>query len=463
MTPWYIDPTISDALESDSFVGEYGTGKLRNSWADVTWAADNGYFQRADSTYAGKITVSTGGGSASARVTVGMYGTGAKPKINGAGQDRCVQVSPSSDWVDVQDFECFGPDTGTNIRCLTIGSTQSNISTNCRVRRCVLHDCVSNGIDTNGISAFGNDLTIEDCDIYNIPTDGIWLQGNRATIRNNRIRNVALDGRAAGDCLQISSDGTLSSSNFVVTDNMLDHSNIHCKQVFIHSGTGSVGGLFARNICIMPPWDGVIFTSVCFVQSDGALIAGNYFQGGHYGLFCETGTRITAVGNVAVGGQRGLQLSSSANPGTKLYHNTIIDAVVYGIYCGLNSASDEVKNNILLRCGTGVAKWGPVVEDYNDYYGCTTDQLNLGGTPSWGSNKFAIDPQLDSAYRPTNATLRGAGSYLGGLDFYGKDFKVPPTLGAIEYFAQRALITRRLSGGRTTVSRRPRPRVALRT
>lgn len=457
MTPWYIDPTISDALESDSFVGEYGTGKLRNSWADVTWAADNGYFQRADSTYAGKITVSAGGGSASARVTVGMYGTGAKPKINGAGQDRCVQVSPSSDWVDVQDLELYGADTGSFIRCLAIGSTTSAVSNFVRVRRCAIHDPVSNGIDVNGISAFGSDLVIEDNEIYNIPTDGIWLQGMRPWIRRNRISKIAMDGRVAGDCIQLNSDGILAASDFVVTDNVLDHSNAGVKQCFIHSGTGSTGGLFRGNYCVMRPYDGITLTSVCFVQSDGAQVNGNYLQGGYYAVFVE-GPNLRIFGNVIAAPQRGCTLNVGLT-GVKFYHNTVSDAAIYGCHMNVDSTLNEIKNNIFLRCATGVGKHGNNPEDYNDYFGCTADQSNLGGTPSWGSNKFAIDPQLDSAYRPSNATLRGAGTPLGGLDFYGKDFRPAPSIGAVEDMGTVTTIAR-TAIARTAIARTAKLRVA---
>lgn len=442
MTPWYIDPTITDAQESDSYVGEYGTGKLRNSWADITQGADGGYFQRADTTFAGKVSI-TVGGSASAAVLLGMYGSGAKPRINAAGSDSCISIAAGQHYVTVQDFELYGPDSTSTRRCLRAGSNSSNVSNYVTLRRCLLHDPVSDGTnDCNGVSLFGSNAVIEDNWIRQIPTDGIWLQGLNATIRRNTIERVATDGRNAGDCIQIFSDGTLGASNFQVTDNYLDHSDRPVKQVFIHQGTGSTGGLFARNYCRMAPYDGVVLTTCAFVQSDGATIRSNYLEGGYYSVFGE-GPNLRIVGNVMRVPQRGLTINTGIT-GIKFWHNLVMDAVLYGAHMNVDSALNEFKNNIFLRCGTGIGKHGNAVEDFNDYFGCTTDQSNVAGTPAWGSNKFTVDPQLDARYMPTNAALRAAGTYLGGKDLYGKEFRPESvTIGAVQWQPARSVTTRR--------------------
>lgn len=86
MALWYIDPSITDAQESDSFVGQFGTGKLRNSWADVTWTAGDRYYQRADSTFTtavggpGRIGINANG-TRSNPIYIGKYGIGGNPVV----------------------------------------------------------------------------------------------------------------------------------------------------------------------------------------------------------------------------------------------------------------------------------------------------------------------------------------------------------------------------------------------
>lgn len=47
-------------------------------------------------------------------------------------------------------------------------------------------------------------------------------------------------------------------------------------------------------------------------------------------------------------------------------------------------------------------------------------------------NNAEIDPQLDTLYRPSEARLIRTGVYLGGSDFYGRQFYNPPNIGAVE-------------------------------
>jgi hypothetical protein len=48
------------------------------------------------------------------------------------------------------------------------------------------------------------------------------------------------------------------------------------------------------------------------------------------------------------------------------------------------------------------------------------------------SNNTEVDPQLDALYRPCAAPLIRTGLYLGGKDFYGKQFYNPPNIGAVD-------------------------------
>jgi hypothetical protein len=58
-----------------------------------------------------------------------------------------------------------------------------------------------------------------------------------------------------------------------------------------------------------------------------------------------------------------------------------------------------------------------------------------GGVPeknAFVTGTVAVDPQLDSLYRPQATPLIRTGVYLGGKDFYGRQFYNPSNIGAVE-------------------------------
>lgn len=55
----------------------------------------------------------------------------------------------------------------------------------------------------------------------------------------------------------------------------------------------------------------------------------------------------------------------------------------------------------------------------------------INSAPGCSSN-IEVDPQLDTLYRPCATPLIRTGLYLGGKDFYGKEFYNPPNIGAVD-------------------------------
>jgi hypothetical protein len=108
---------------------------------------------------------------------------------------------------------------------------------------------------------------------------------------------------------------------------------------------------------------------------------------------------------------------STNNPnGQIVTHNTFYNITAYGIY-----ATDPIAmvalNNILSTCATGTrhlsAQYDINIYDWNDYYDCTTDRVNV----AVGEHDFDADPLFTDAangdFSRTETDADGLGITLG--------------------------------------------------
>lgn len=131
MAVWYIDPRISAADESDSFDGGFGSGKLRDSWADVTWAVADIYAQARGSVWPFRLAPTATPANEGQRVTICAYGTGARPIIqghgtaNGAADDNGIHMStrPYYTFRGLHVKAAPGTTSGRGINALTASAT----------------------------------------------------------------------------------------------------------------------------------------------------------------------------------------------------------------------------------------------------------------------------------------------------------------------------------------------------
>jgi len=464
MTIWYIDPRISNAQESDSYAGGEGVGKLRNSWADVTFAAGDTYLQFVGTTFSGRILVNVTG-AAAARVTIGVCDEAGnripdgsrKALLNGAGTAQTIRTSGGVNYVTIDGYEVYGTDGTGSARGIGIylgngdSALSSDWSSNCIIRNCLVRDisnAVKPGQDNNGIQAFGNDNVVENNVVQDIPVDGIWMQGSRLIVRNNTVRRISNTGANSGDCVQINGTANLRSNGCQIIDNYLDHSNYNTKQVIIYGSPGFAdGGLIMGNVCLMADDDGVIETTCIFVESAGCRVIGNDCRGGYRGYY-GAANNIRLTGNVFRLHKIG---AAEGNVTGLLAHvNTIADCELYGLLADDGNTTLDARGNVLLRNGVGLAKHGSGTENYNCYFGNGTDQENLAGGASWGANNVTSDPLLDSSYRPREGSpLIGAGTYIAGARHMGgkRMSVINPTIGAYNYEAPRSVaLTRAIAG-----------------
>lgn len=150
------------------------------------------------------------------------------------------------------------------------------------------------------------------------------------------------------------------------------------------------------------------------------------------GLAFWTAIGSTYAGNIVVNCNRGVFYGRAEETGNVVRNNTFINcnAGIWKAGTSVLAGNITVKNNILHNCAVGFSLGAnpSVTADYNCIYGAVTPYVDIPA----GSNDLSIDPLLDASYRPRAAALKRGGIYLGGKDFYGKQFYNPPNIGAVD-------------------------------
>jgi len=452
MATFYIDPS-SPNNGTGSFSSPY------NTWASVTWTAGNSYLQKAGTTQTGyRVYVTTGGTSSSNRVILGSYDpeTGLQTSdvklraiLNGQGTAQTLRIADNINWVWVDNFEIFGTDGTGGSRAIGVyfGNGASLPSHNIELSNLYVHDIKADGLsdtsDCNGIQGFGNYAIIRNCKITRIPADGIWLQGSNYQIIDNYISEVSTKA-IYGDNIQTNGDISLRNDFGYIARNFLDHSNKNSKQVIIYGGINySSNGIIEDNYCVMAPLDFLnINTSCIFIEASNSIVRRNICIGGFFGIMTSSsGTDILVHSNICKKNHRGI---STDTTGLTAVNNLVQDAIVFGIF-GNTDTTAVIKNNILLNCATGISMHGSAIEDYNCFYGNTTDRSLTAGVASWGINSIFTNPLLNSFSRLTEASPAiMAGSRFNFIqDANGSTFQSPPSIGAYEYVRPRTAATTR--------------------
>lgn len=464
MTLWYIDPTITNGQESDSFVGQYGTGKLRNSWADVVWAAGDSWYQRADSEFVGAVGFGAGGISASVRSVMGMYGSGAKPIIRPTGSTRAITLggTPARSYVTIQDYTIYGGNSGANRRCIGAGST-ADPCLGLQLSRLTCRDVASDGsTDCNAIFVEGDDLVVEDCDISEIADDAIWNTGRNARVVRNRIKRVGISGRTAGDCIQLVGRSG-DAGSFYVAWNDCDHSDNNQKQGIIVSGAASgSGGTVEHNTVVGPANVGGAYVGI-LVDQPNANIRRNVTRGGTYGIMVQSPQTVEA--NIIIASGIGLifeDLGAGSNNAVAR-HNLIIGTADYAIYGnGTTGTGASARNNLVVNCAKGSLMKSGMTRSHNLFW--NTAQIDDGGAGA-GTNNVLADPLLLDPARPwlglrADSPCWGAGVLTSaGADYFGKEWR-ELNIGPFQRYAARALAERALVA-RSVTTRSARTKMAI--
>jgi hypothetical protein len=178
--------------------------------------------------------------------------------------------------------------------------------------------------------------------------------------------------------------------------------------------------------------------------TDGAVAYGNYFEnlsgptdftaGAGLGVIQEA-TNVTCYGNVVKNCYMGVFYGNQTSGRvSSIFNNTFIDchlAAIHGNPTTFPADSNYCRNNIFtaksataktIRFDSGT--WNR--ESSNVFYGFGT------GTQAIHASSLATNPDLDTDYRPKASQVKRSGVYLGGKDYYGKQFYDTPNIGAVE-------------------------------
>ena len=185
---------------------------------------------------------------------------------------------------------------------------------------------------------------------------------------------------------------------------------------------------------------------------------------GGAGFSCNLGDRNIVEANIAYDNQASGIVMASAQ-GILAYHNTLINNNLGPV--GIknngeiavfpNCKNGEITNNILQGSGQYGVDIFPDVTGFTGKNNCiygydTVDRASVL------TNTISVDSALDSMFRPTTASIKTGGTFIGGADYYGAEFRGTPPIGAVITFPARQLAARstasRLSETRQSSNRR---------
>lgn len=186
------------------------------------------------------------------------------------------------------------------------------------------------------------------------------------------------------------------------------------------------------------PWhEGHGFAFDDFTE-ESTFIGNKSFNNQGAGFSINRGDRNSVIGNVAYGNwQSAVAINPSDN--TRIINNSFYRnnagggaqpaEITFGSYC----KDALISNNIIIS----TRAYGISRETSDTGFIGSTNNIVMVNGGSFEKNAFVTGtvtaaPELDTLYRPQAAALKRAGTYLGGKDFYGKQFYDPPNIGAVD-------------------------------
>lgn len=335
-----------------------------------------------------------------------------------------------------------------------------NTFTRCSSARAVIlfkaFNTVGVGTKLTDIQIYDN--TFADCYAVAVEAYGPETYGVHAGIRiyRNVITNQQEIGTLGGG---FSLGGFARSTTAGFGDNeIFDNwcSGLHGLTGFCNPmyGTYVIRNNYAENITTTDiDGCGVLFDHECkdsvaysneFRDIRGKGSADNFVSG--FGILVLDATNCSAYGNLIVNCLHGVAFGNkNAGQSSNIYNNTFINCGKSGAYLvgGADNTSNIVRNNIFTSTNPSApavkvnsAAW--TGESSNCFYGFGSPSAHTLGTGT-----LTADPALDALYRPATSSVKAGGTYLGGRDFYGKEFTNPQPMGALLTLPSRSVATTR--------------------
>lgn len=471
-TGYYVDPVNgNDTYTGTSWQvsGNAGPWKTLDKLNSVTFVAGESIHLKAGGVWNGRLTPH-GSGTSTNPIQLGMYGTGAKPRINGGGTlGGTVSLYNQQGW-EIHDLEITNSAASSGIRsAVHIQAQDVGTMNHIHVRRLDIHDVTGidgdrdNGgvivaVTGNSVPTKFNDVRISDNTIHDEGRQGInisstwinrtsgWNPSTGVVIADNRLTNIGGDaivisgttgaqvtGNVAGGCITYPT----ASGACIWTWNT-DGTRIAYNETYgarYNNGPDGMGLDIDKN-------------------TTGGILEYNYSHDNGNGgalIYAGTGPGDTNTGTIVrynIFESNGIRELWSEGPhrDAQVYNNVFYDATGVGtkpIDIRDNPVNTKFLNNIFYNRGTGGYALGSgtgTVFDHNVFYGTvstpadahkiTSDPLFVSpgtggnGRETVGGYKLKIgSPALGSGLLIANN---------GGLDYWGNavSSSSPPNRGA---------------------------------
>jgi len=395
---YYIDPSSTSTATPDGSLDKPFT-----SWDDVTWVANSTYLQKRGTT----CEASKGIKPPVDYITLGAYGTGARPIIKSLIGDRAKAIEFGNKSITVKDLEVYS--TNDIVCAILLGGEGPHV-----INNCVLHDC------SWGIRVFNlaGKLTISNSEIYDTGDDGIYTEDTEdIDIFGCHIHHVNSDlpirETAGGDCIQI----TGQQGNLHIYNNYLDHSAFGRKFCLIigsaYTDNDTPHKALVENNVMIGYQDSEEVTSGVYLKAtiEHLTFRYNTVKNAATGIWLNAKT--TAYNNVFIGCSEGVTINSGIE--AEIYNNTFYNNVI-GV--GTNYGSiGYLYNNVFVR--------GSKTEKYLSLFGdITTDKncFNVEGTGLFNGFNTLKEYQAEQS--------RDVNSFVGDPDFVNlakEDFHIKST------------------------------------
>lgn len=315
-------------------------------------------------------------------------------------------------------------------------------------------DCKFTGVNWNAVRGGGTttataskSIVIRDCIFDDIGEDCFFGSAIYLEVGRCRMTNIS-SGSTTGDGVGfLNADPTL----VWVYQNYIDHSNADTKHcVIVDTTTGAGLAVIEDNVLIGYGTETITSVDHTVVNADcQAIVRRNKFIGGGIAINLA-GANSQAAGNVFeilnVRASSPVVVALQANT-AQIIGNTFVGrstllSTAKAVTQASGASNGVVQNNIFVDVPIAIksdnASNNPTAT-YNCFHNVTSPRLDQANAAFAGGNDLTVNPQLTGAYVPGNTSVRTGGTFLGGLDYYGKEFQVPPPMGAVQ--PQPALTT----------------------
>lgn len=439
----YIDPSNTASGQNGSIQNPY------SSWNQVSFINGNSYLQKR-----GTIFNTSGGISLNnkSNITIGAYGTGAKPVIKSTSATaRIIRLSNSSNCT-IKNLELSSTDDFLGAIGIGIDGTSPNaLIDSCHIHSCEWGVSMFTAVGTSGIrilnteihgtgddGIYGRDmknLEIGNCNIYDV---------NKKYLTNPN------QSYSPGDCIQLV--GNQSTTNALVVNihhNTLDHSSTGNKFCII-----IVGDYYSGNISNNTMVAGSSTSLMYLWHTTGTItVRNNVLKGGGYAIYSYVHD-LQVHYNKIINTRQGIMVLPSYLTQTSLTaYNNVFYNNVYACITISNSGSPLVsKNNAFYLIGSSAKAYStgaaPVASNYNNFNIQRSGFINSYSTlTSWRSasgndmNSYIGDPMFVSpannnfSLQPGSACINAGTNVNLQTDFFGTP--VPqgstPDIGHYEY------------------------------